>query len=132
MRPASAVDNRMLKLVVEAGLHFLRMIELNTTAKKYRAAFLAKYALQPLSAQALAALDDATIRFVRLTAGRGPDARLLSVALLDSAMRNPEMFRSILMARLRILRDRGNILRIWRSTGNSVRIWKIRSSLPKA
>jgi len=96
MRPASAVDNRMLKLVVEAGLHFLRMIELNTTAKKYRAAFLAKYALQPLSAQALAALDDATIRFVRLTAGRGPDARLLSVALRPPVGGGPIVFDPVL------------------------------------
>ena len=41
MRANDAGDSRMLKLAVEAGLHFLRMIELDTKAKKYRPAFLA-------------------------------------------------------------------------------------------
>jgi hypothetical protein len=92
MRPASASDNRMLKLAVEAGLHFLHMVDLNATAKKYHAAFLTKYALQPLSAQAVAALDDATIRFVQMVAGRCPDARLLSVAFRPPAGGGPIVF----------------------------------------
>jgi hypothetical protein len=41
MRPADDGDPRMLRLAVEAGLHFLRMLDLDAAAKKYRAAFLA-------------------------------------------------------------------------------------------
>src|SRR5262249_54384928 len=46
MRATDAAEARMLTLAVEAGLHFLRMVELNAVAKKYRAAFLANYLLQ--------------------------------------------------------------------------------------
>jgi hypothetical protein len=80
MRAADANDSRMLTLAVEAGLHFLRMLELNATATKYRSAFLAHYAMQPLPSQATAIAEDATKRFVQVTAGRAPDARLLAAA----------------------------------------------------
>src|SRR5262249_26027460 len=46
MRATDATDARMLSLAVEAGLHFLRLVEANTVAKKYRPAFLANYLLQ--------------------------------------------------------------------------------------
>jgi hypothetical protein len=84
MRATDGNDSRMLTLAVEAGLHFLRMLELNAIAKKYRPAFLAKYAMQALSAQAAAVADEATLRLVRTSAGRAPDARLLA-----SAFRHP-------------------------------------------
>ncbi len=74
MRTADANDTRMLTLAVEAGLHFLRMVELNATAKKYRPAFLANYTLQPLPAQPAPVADDTTLRFVQTNVGRAPDA----------------------------------------------------------
>jgi hypothetical protein len=61
------------------------MIDLNPAARKYRAAFLAQYALQPLSAQAAETAGDATNRFVQMAAGRAPDARLLAAALRPPA-----------------------------------------------
>ncbi|CAG1012340.1 hypothetical protein BURK2_04496 [Burkholderiales bacterium] len=78
MRPADADDARMLTLAVDAGLHFLRMLELSAAGKKYRLAFIAQYAMQPLPAQKAA--DDATARFVQTMAGRAPDARRLAQA----------------------------------------------------
>lgn len=84
MRAADANDSRMLALAVEAGLHFLRMVELNATAKKYRPAFLANYTLQPLPAQPAPVADDNTLRFVQANVGRAPDARRLA-----SAFRHP-------------------------------------------
>ena len=81
MRAASATDTRMLTLTVDAGLRFLRMLELDPVAAKYRPAFLAKYALQPLAAAAAAAADPDTLRFAAVMAGRAPDARQLSAAI---------------------------------------------------
>jgi hypothetical protein len=92
MRPASAADNRMLDLVVEAGLHFLHMLDLTAVTKKYHAAFVARYALQPLSAQAATAVDAATLRFVQMTAGRGVDARSLAAALRPPPGGGPVVF----------------------------------------
>ena len=84
MRAADANDSRMLTLAVEAGLHFLRMLELNATAKKYRPAFLANYTLQQLPEQPAPVADDTTLRFVQTNVGRAPDARRLA-----SAFRHP-------------------------------------------
>ncbi len=80
MRPANAADPRMLTLAVDAGLQFLRMLEPDPVTAKYRAAFLAKYALQPLAAAAATTADSDTLRFVATMAGRAPDARLLGPA----------------------------------------------------
>jgi hypothetical protein len=78
MRAADAKDGRGLTLAVEAGLHFLRMLELNATTKKYRTAFLTKYTMQQLPAQTTDIADDASARFVQMMVGRAPDARLLA------------------------------------------------------
>ena len=80
MRASSATDVRMLTLAVEAGLHFLHMLELRPLSKSYRAGFIAKFGLQPLSAAQSDAADDATRRFMQSTSGRAPDARLLAPA----------------------------------------------------
>ncbi|MGH2900249.1 MAG: hypothetical protein ACRDMZ_16365, partial [Solirubrobacteraceae bacterium] len=78
-RSTVATDPRMLPLEVEAALHFLRMLEVQALTK-YRAAFLAKFALQSLTPAILAATDDATRRFVQSMAGRAPDARQLAAS----------------------------------------------------
>jgi hypothetical protein len=75
VRAANATDARMLRLSVEAGLHFLRMLELQPLSRSYRAAFITRYALQPLDEQTLQALDAAPTRFVQTMVGRAPDAR---------------------------------------------------------
>lgn len=80
MRAADADDLRMLAFAVDAGLQFLRMLELDATGKQYRPAFRAKYTLQPLPPTPTASADDATLRFVQTMAGRAPDARLLVAA----------------------------------------------------
>jgi hypothetical protein len=73
MRPVNATDPSMLTLSVEAGLHFLHMLN-------YRAPFIANYALQQLPDAFSAATDEATRRFVQSMAGRAPDARRLAAA----------------------------------------------------
>src|SRR5918992_5950538 len=45
-RPATPDEARMLRLSVEAGLHFLRMLEQQPLSKKYRPAVIARFALQ--------------------------------------------------------------------------------------
>lgn len=76
MRAASSNDARMLPLAVEAGQFFLRRLEMHTAGRKYRAAFLARYALQASATEA----DAATLRLTQTMAGRAPDARRLADA----------------------------------------------------
>jgi hypothetical protein len=75
MRPTSPTDDRMLTLAAEAGLHFLRMLDADATARKYRPAFLAASLMQMPAA--LAEGSDAAARLLRSLAGRAPDARRL-------------------------------------------------------
>jgi len=79
MRPGNA-GARMLPLAVEAGLHFLRLLELDTTGKRYRAAFAARYTLQPLNGDDAVSADAATARFMQTMVGRAMDARRLVAA----------------------------------------------------
>lgn len=76
MRPAGPTDDRMLTLATDAGLHFLRMLDADTAARKYRAAFLAASLMQ--MPDALASGTDAAARLLRSWAGRAPDARRLA------------------------------------------------------
>jgi hypothetical protein len=80
MRPRGANDLSMLTFSVEAGLHFLHMLEQQPLTQDYRAPFIANYALPPLPAAVAAATDEATRRFVQSMAGRAPDARRLAIA----------------------------------------------------
>lgn len=84
VRPATPNDARMLKLSVEAGLHFLRLLESQALSKSYRTAFIARFALQAPDAQALAGADEATTRYVQTMAGRALDARQLEAAIRGS------------------------------------------------
>ena len=76
MRPSDPNDARMLPFAVEAGLHFLRMLDRVTLSKSYRAVLLARFALQPLTQPT----DDVTQRFMQTMVGRAPDARRLAAA----------------------------------------------------
>ena len=81
-RRRSRTTRACSRFAVEAGLHFLRMLELQPLSKSYRAAFIAQFALQPLRRRRGDAADDeATSRFVQSMAGRAPDARRLAAAV---------------------------------------------------
>jgi hypothetical protein len=80
MRPVNVNDLSMLSLSVEAGLHFLHMLQQQPLTTSYRAPFITNYALQPLPAALAAATDEATRRFAQTMAGRAPDARRLAAA----------------------------------------------------
>ena len=80
MRAVDANDPTMLPLAVEAGLHFLRMLEQQAPSKSYRAALIGKFALQALPA-GIDAPDEATQRFAQTMLGRALDARRLAAAV---------------------------------------------------
>ena len=83
-QPVRAVDGgdaRMLRLSVEAGLHFLRMLEREPVSKSYRSAFIARFALQAPEPRHLDGADEPSARFVQTMIGRAPDARRLAEAI---------------------------------------------------
>jgi hypothetical protein len=85
MRAANEHDPRLLTLAVDAGLQFLRMLELGPATRAYRPAFLARYAIAAPATDALPDGDDAGVAFVQTMAGRAPDARRLAAAFRDLA-----------------------------------------------
>lgn len=79
-----------LRLAVEAGLHFLRMLEAQATSRSYRADFIRRFALPPADDPEATALDGETLAYRRLMAGRVPDARRLVAAFrLADGRRRP-------------------------------------------
>jgi hypothetical protein len=80
MRAVDVNDPSMLPLAVEAGLHFLRMVEQQAPSQSYRAALIGKFALQALL-ESIDAGDETTQRFAQTMVGRAPDARRLAAAL---------------------------------------------------
>ncbi len=80
MRAADVNDPSMLPLAVEAGLHFLRMLEQQAPSRSYRAALIGKFALQALPAS-IDTADETTQRFAQIMVGRAPDARRLAAEL---------------------------------------------------
>ena len=82
MRAADETDARMLTFAVEAGLHFLRMLELQPLSKSYRAAFVDQARASTARAgTAPRCVDDATSRYVQSMVGRAPDGRQLAATL---------------------------------------------------
>ena len=84
MRAAHANDARMVTFAVDAGLHFLRMLDLQKPSKSYRPAFLAMFVLQPLAPAPAPLLDDATSRYMQSMVGRTLDGRRLAATLRSS------------------------------------------------
>lgn len=70
-------DSAMLPLAVEAGSHFLRMLEAQPLSKNYRDAFVAKFAMQADAART----DSPAAGFVRVVRGRALDARALAATI---------------------------------------------------
>ena len=81
MRPSDDGDARLLSFAIDAGLHFLRMLELAGLSKSYRAVFIARLVLQPISPSNGTIIDAATDRYVQSMLGRAPDGRLLAKLL---------------------------------------------------
>jgi hypothetical protein len=88
VRPASVDEMRMLHLAVEAGLHFLKMLEQEPLSKNYRAAISTRYALQPPDAAELANADVDTVRFIQTMADRAADGRALANAIRTDGAAN--------------------------------------------
>src|SRR5262249_409515 len=79
-RAAGPTELRALRFSIEAGLHFLRMLEAAPIASTYRQPFIDRFGLQLPAAQARADADDATRGFLQTMAGRVPDGRALEAA----------------------------------------------------
>jgi hypothetical protein len=84
VRSSTATESKQLRLTVDAGLHFLRMLEQQPLSRSYRDAFITCYPLALPDAEHLNALDVETQRFLMRMAGRTVDARLLEVAFNPS------------------------------------------------
>jgi len=78
--PLAQSGEGSVRLAVESGLHFLRMLDAQPLSRNYRQAFLAQCLLQPLVDSEHAALDAETLAYCTLMAGRAPDARRLAAA----------------------------------------------------
>ena len=78
MRAVDANDARMLPFALEAGQHFLRMLAAQPISKDYRAPFIARFALQPLSGPAP---DEPTRLLLATMTGRALDGRRLAAAI---------------------------------------------------
>ena len=82
---ATAAGLDGLRLAVESGQHFLRLLRLQVTTDDYAKAFRTMYAVPPLTEKQRAALDPETIAYADLVADRALDGRRLRTALGDPA-----------------------------------------------
>jgi hypothetical protein len=78
---ATAAGLDGLRLAVESGQHFLRLLRLQVTTDDYAEAFRTMYAVPPLTEKQRAALDPETIAYADLVADRALDGRRLRTAL---------------------------------------------------
>jgi hypothetical protein len=88
VRPATGsqtVTAERLRLAVDAGLYFLRVLDQQATSQSYRQALIRKYALQPATEADQNELDGDTLSFLELMAGRVPDGRQLYASLTPAA-----------------------------------------------
>jgi hypothetical protein len=88
VRPAAFDDASQLRLVVDAGLHFLRMLEQHKLTR-YRQRFISCYPLPQMTPPEGA--DDSTRRFIATMAGRTVDARLLEEAFRPAGDAAPSL-----------------------------------------
>jgi hypothetical protein len=66
-----------LRLAVESGMHFLRMLAAQPTSRSYRADFLSSFALRPPTDAERSSLDAETVSYWKLMASRALDGRRL-------------------------------------------------------
>jgi hypothetical protein len=80
--PAEQIaDPKKLRLAVEAGQHFLRLLEAQPLSQPYRTVFITRFAFSALTAEQRAALDPASLAFLDVTGSRVPDGRRLYATL---------------------------------------------------
>ena len=81
---------KKLRLAVEAGQHFLRLLDQQPleadVRARYRDAFIREFALQPLSTEQRESLDRNSLAFVDLMTGRVPDGRRLAGAFRPTSI----------------------------------------------
>ena len=70
-----------LRLAVEGGQQFLRILEQQPLSKSYRDLFKSKFPFPPLTAEQQAALDPESLGFLTIVGPRVPDGRLIYAAL---------------------------------------------------
>ena len=81
VRPAEAAKPDSLRLAVEAGLYFLRLLEQQPVSRSYRGDFTRKFALTSLTDEERSTLDGDSRSYLDLMAGRCLDGRQLYAAL---------------------------------------------------
>ncbi len=80
-RAGGATEPSTLSLAIDAGLHFLRLLNGDARARKYVAAFRQRYVVEALAADAAQRLDAASRSLLASLQGRALDARRLVAAL---------------------------------------------------
>ena len=74
-----------LRLAVESGMHFLRMLDAQPMSRSYRPDFLARFALQPPTDAERTSVDAETLSYWKLMATRALDGRRLVAAFRDAS-----------------------------------------------
>jgi hypothetical protein len=87
-REAVRAPERLL-LSVDAGLHFLRLLKQRSLSKSYRAAYVDRYPVAPLTPEQRSQLDSGSIRSFAMLAGRVPHGDLLYADLRGQSPRLP-------------------------------------------
>jgi hypothetical protein len=86
IQPASSAPSLDgLRRSVETGQHFLRLLQLQTVSTDYRGAFIAAYAVPPLTDEQRATADPDTAAFADLVTDRALDGRRLRAGFGDPA-----------------------------------------------
>ncbi|PWT73782.1 MAG: hypothetical protein C5B46_04995 [Proteobacteria bacterium] len=80
-----AANQGSLRLAVESGMHFLRMMDAQPMSRSYRDDFLKLYALLPPTDGERNGADAETLSYWKLMAGRALDARRLVAAFRNAA-----------------------------------------------
>jgi hypothetical protein len=91
IRAGGAAEPSMLQLAVDSGLHFLRLLNADTKARKYAGVFRQRYGVEPLPDEAAARLDAGSRALVDTLHGRALDARRLLAALRSGAAAAPHI-----------------------------------------
>ncbi|MEY2891619.1 MAG: hypothetical protein RJA98_1527 [Pseudomonadota bacterium] len=86
-QPGAATTDISLRLAVEAGAHFLRLLAQPALTRNYRSAFVARFALAAPTVTERARTDAETLAWWELMAQRAIDARSLRAAVHDATGR---------------------------------------------
>jgi hypothetical protein len=73
-----------LRLAVESGMHFLRMLDAQPVSRSYRPDFLSRFALLPPTDVERTSVDAETLSYWKLMAARALDGRRLVAAFRDA------------------------------------------------